>query len=66
MLAMATVNIDLLKDRALDIFFSLNHNIHKSSSGLCFWASGPLIIRFYENLSIKGFDDQKQSPHELL
>ena len=30
----------------LDIFFSSNHNIHKSSCGLCFWASDPLIERF--------------------
>ena len=26
--------------------FSSNHNIHKSWSGLCFWASDPLIERF--------------------
>ena len=25
----------------LDIFLSSNHNIHKSSHGLCFWASDP-------------------------
>ena len=30
----------------LDILFSSNHNIHKSSCGLCFWASDPLIKRF--------------------
>ena len=30
----------------LDILFSSNHNIHKSSSGLCFWASDLLIERF--------------------
>ena len=30
----------------LDVLFSSNHNIHKSSSGLCFWASDPLIERF--------------------
>ena len=30
----------------LDILFSSNHNIHKSSYGLCFWASDPLIDRF--------------------
>ena len=30
----------------LDILFSSNHNIHKSSHGLCFWASEPLIDRF--------------------
>ena len=29
----------------LDILFSSNHNIHKSSSGLSFWASDPLIDR---------------------
>ena len=27
----------------LDILFSSNHNIHKSSCGLCFWTSDPLI-----------------------
>ena len=26
--------------------FSSNHNVHKSSSGLCFWAPDPLIDRF--------------------
>ena len=26
--------------------FSLNHNIHKSSCSLCFWAPSPLIDRF--------------------
>ena len=31
----------------IDILFSSNHNIHKSSCGLCFWASDPLIDRFY-------------------
>ena len=30
----------------LDILFSSNHNIHKSSCGLCFLASDPLIERF--------------------
>ena len=30
----------------VDILFSSNHNIHKSSCGLCFWASDPLIERF--------------------
>ena len=34
------------KSEALDILFSSNHNIHKSSCGLCFWASDPLINRF--------------------
>ena len=32
---------------ALDILFSSNHNIHKNSYGLCFWASDPSIDRFY-------------------
>ena len=31
----------------LDILFSSNHNIHKSSCGLYFWSSDPLINRFY-------------------
>ena len=30
----------------LDILFLSNHNIHKSSCGLYFWASDPLIERF--------------------
>ena len=33
------------KSEALDILFSSNHNIHKSSCGLCVWASDPLIER---------------------
>ena len=31
----------------IDILFSSNHNIHKSSCGHCFWALDPLIDRFY-------------------
>ena len=31
---------------SIDILFSSNRNIHKSSCGLCFWASYPLIERF--------------------
>ena len=50
----------------LDILFPSNHNIHKSSYGLCFWASGPLIDRFYWSLSIKGSEAQKLRPHLLL
>ena len=30
----------------LDIIFSSNHNIHKSSFGICFWASDPFFNRF--------------------
>ena len=30
----------------IDILFPSNHNIHKSSYSLCFWASDPLIERF--------------------
>ena len=30
----------------LDILFSSNHNIHKSSCCLFFWASDPLVERF--------------------
>ena len=47
----------------LDILFSSNHNIHKSSSGHCFWASDPLVDKFYKNHSIKA---QKQRLCELL
>ena len=31
---------------SVDILFSSNHNIHKSSGGLCFWASVTLIEIF--------------------
>ena len=31
----------------LDKLFPSNHNIHKSSFGLCFLASDPLLDRFY-------------------
>ena len=51
---------------SLDILFLSNHNIHKSLSGLCFWASDPLVDKFYKNLSIKGSEAQKQRPDELL
>ena len=30
----------------LNILFLSNHNIHKSLSGLCFWAADTLIERF--------------------
>ena len=40
--------------------FSSNHNIHKSSCGLCFWALDPLIDE------IKASGTQKQSQHKLL
>ena len=50
----------------LNILFSSNHNIHKSSSGLCFWASDPLVERFLWNLSINGSEAQKQRPCEFL
>ena len=50
----------------LDILFSSNHNNHKSSCGLCLWASDPSIDRFYQNLSIKGSEAQEQRSYELL
>ena len=50
----------------LDILFSSNHNINKSSHGLCFWASDPLIDEYYKNLSTKWSEAQKQRPDELL
>ena len=50
----------------IDIFFSSNHNIHKSSSGLYFWDSDPLINRIYKKLSTKGSEAQRQRSHELL
>ena len=55
-----------LKSSELDILFSSNHNIHKSSCGLCFWASDTLINWFYKKLLLKGSEAQKQSPHDLL
>ena len=36
-----------IETRKLDILFSSNHNIHKSSSGHCFWASDPWINKCY-------------------
>ena len=50
----------------LDKLFSSNHNIHKSLHSLCFWASDPLIDRFYKNLSIIGSEAQKEWQYELL
>ena len=50
----------------LDILFSSNHNIHKSLCGLYFWASDPLIDRFYYDLLLKRSEAQKQKPYELL
>ena len=49
----------------LDILLLSNHKIHKSSHGLCFWTSDPLIDKFYKNLSIKGSEVQKQRPDML-
>ena len=37
---------NILYTYTIRYIFSSNHNIHKSSSGLCFWASDPLIERF--------------------
>ena len=50
----------------LDILFPSNHIIHKSSCGLCLWASDPIIDKFYYNPSIKGSEAQKQRPNKLL
>ena len=61
------MNLQHTASRRLEILFPSNHNIHKSLCGLCFWASDPLIDRFYKNLSIKGATEAKtQGPHELL
>ena len=46
---------------SIDIFILSNQNIHKSSCGLCIWASDPLIDRFYKNLSIKVSEAQKKA-----
>ena len=45
--AMTYYYLTLIDIFFLDIFFSSYHNIHKSSSGLCFWASDLLNDRFY-------------------
>ena len=50
----------------IEYTFSSNCNINKGLCGLCFWASDPLIDRFYKNLSIKESEAQKQRWHELL
>ena len=39
--------------------FSSNHNVHKSSCGLYFWAPDLWIYRFAYNLLIKGSKAQK-------
>ena len=39
--------------------FSSNHNIHKSSYGLCFWASYHLVEQFYKYLLFKESEAQK-------
>ena len=46
--------------------FSSIYNVHKYSCGLWVCAPDPLINRFYYNLSIKGYEAQKQRPHKLL
>ena len=50
----------------LDMFFSSNHNVHKSSCDLGFWASDPLIGIFLKNLLIKGSEAQKQRAKQTL
>ena len=55
------------KSYTLDILFSSNHNINKSSCDLCYWASDPLIDRILQkNISLKVSGTQKQRLHELL
>ena len=39
---------------SLDILFSSNHNIHKSSYGFCIRASDPLLIDFAKRFQLKG------------
>ena len=44
---MDPLHIDaIIKKIGMYVLFSSNHNVHKSSYGLCFWASDPLIERF--------------------
>ena len=45
----------------VDIHFSSNHNIHKSSYGLCFWASDPLIEYFKKILKLKSLKSKNKS-----
>ena len=50
----------------LDILFSSNHNIHKSSCGLCCCGFRPFNRKiFVKSIHLKS-DAQKQRPHELL
>ena len=58
-------NSNSIYNAAFDILFPSNCNIHKRSCGLCFWASDPLIDRFYYNLSMKESEAQKQWPDKL-
>ena len=46
--------------------FLSNHNVHKSSCDLGFWASDPLIGIFLKNLLIKGSEAQKQRAKQTL
>ena len=50
----------------LDILFLSILNIHKSSCGLCFWASLFKWIDFTKIFRLKGLKPQQQRPHELL
>ena len=38
---------NILGDEKIRYTFSSNHSIHKSSCGICYWDSDPLIDRFY-------------------
>ena len=45
----------------LDIeYFSSNHNIHKSTCGLCFWASDPYLIDFGRIYQLKGLEPKNK------
>ena len=66
MIQIISTTISHMYCKYIDILFLPNHNIYKSLSGLCFWASDQLIDRFYLHLSIKGYEAKKQRTHRLL
>ena len=56
----------IAEKRMLDIHFCQITMFIKVCLALCFWASDPLINRFFKNLPIKWSEAQKPRPHEFL
>ena len=50
----------------LDIYFCQITMFIKVCLAPCFWASDPLIKRFFKNMPIKGSEAQKPRPHKPL